>query len=237
MVAKSFQNSEILCEPYTLNGRQYVKIATKSGGERQVRWYSDDEYYRMYPDETPENKKLRTLKEVLGFEKGYITLLKIDCDEDYEHLLPASARNNRLFGWFIPSSDDVPLGLPVEITTEILNWDDIAVDDDTLLKEEVVKRVVDGMRFQPSKSQHVGKIGDRIETWVLVKRAMPIDGYYGRTYFHVFEDADGNVFTWNTKTQHLSINKWVALQGTISAHDEYRNEKQTKLVRCKVNEQ
>jgi hypothetical protein len=233
MVAKTYQSLPLIGEPYTNKGRQYIKVATKRG-EKEVRWYSDDEYYRMYPDETPTSKKTRTLKEVLGFEHGFITLLRFASEDFDENEIPRVARNNRLFGWHIASEDEVPTVLPPEITIDRLSWDDIAVDDDTLLKEDVVRRVVDGIRFKPSGSQHIGSVGDRIEEWVYVKKVMPIDGYYGRTYLHIFEDVNGNVYTWNTKTAHLTVDRWITLAGTISAHDEYRNEKQTKLVRCKV---
>ena len=233
MVAKSYQSLPLIGEPYSKNGRQYIKVKTKSGNEKEVRFYSEEEYYRMYPDETPTVKKLRTLKEVLGFSKGYITLLNVKDLEEEEEYIPDVARFNRLFGWFVASEDNLPTIIDGRITLDTLYWDDIAVDDDTLLKEEAVRRVVDGLRFQPSTSEHQGAIGDKIEEWVRVKRVMPIDGYFGRTYLHIFEDARGNVYTWNTKTQSMTTDKWIILQGTISAHDEYRGEKQTKLVRCK----
>lgn len=234
MVAKTFQALPLIGEPYTLNGRQYIKVATKSG-ERQVRWYSDDEYYKMYPDETPKNKKIRSLKEVLGFEKGYISLLKGDIDDGDELVHSPSVRYNRLFGWFCPSDCAIP-DLPDGISTVSLSWDDIAVDDDTLLGEQTVRRLVEGVLFQPSGSQHQGAVGDKIEVRAIVKKVMPIDGMYGRSYFHVFHDEAGNVYTWNTKTQSLTQGRTITLIGTVSAHDTYRNEKQTKLVRCKIND-
>lgn len=236
MVAKSYQSLQMIGEPYTQNGKQYIKVAAKSG-EKAVRWYSDDEYYRMYPDEVPTKNKVRSLKEVLGFEKGYITLFQGEVNESEDVFIHSpNARYNRLFGWYCPSECDLPEGIPSHLTIVRLQWDDIAVDDDTLLGEKQVRRVVEGLLFQPSGSQHQGAIGDKLTVTVTVKRVMPIDGMYGRTYFHVFEDATGNVYTWNTKTQSLSQGKTINLQGTVSSHDTFRNENQTKLVRCKVNE-
>lgn len=236
MVAKSFQTLPIIGEPYTLNGRQYVTVATKSG-ERRVRWYSEDEYYRMYPDETPAKKTTKSLKEVLGFAKGYISLFKGDVDEDRDEFIHSdSIRYNRLFGWYCPSECDLPENVPDHLTIIFLSWDDIAVDDDTLLGEQTVRRVIEGVLFQPSESEHQGAIGDKISVKATVKKVTPIDGMYGRTYFHVFHDEKGNAYTWNTKTQSLTQGRIVQLSGTISAHDTYRNEKQTKLVRCKIND-
>ena len=229
MVAKSYQSLQQIGEPYTRSGRQYIKVATKSG-EKEVRWYSEDEYYRMYPDETPKNKKILSLKEVLGFEKGYITLFKGEIDENESNFIHSpDVRYNRLFGWYCPSGRDIPSSLPDDITTVSLSWDDIAIDEDTLLAEASVRRVVEGILFQPSGSEHQGEIGDKISVQAIVKKVMPIDGMYGRTYFHVFHDLQGNVYTWNTKTQCLTQGKNINLVGTVSAHDIYRNEKQTKF--------
>ena len=51
MVAKSYQGLEILCEPYELaKGRLYVKVRTKSGANKEVRWYTEAEYAKMYPE-------------------------------------------------------------------------------------------------------------------------------------------------------------------------------------------
>lgn len=56
-VAKSYQSLEILCEPYVLDkGRQYVKVRTKNGENKQVRWYTDAEYAKMYPEAKAEVK-------------------------------------------------------------------------------------------------------------------------------------------------------------------------------------
>ena len=43
-VAKSYQNLEIVKEPYMANGRMYVQVKLGNGNTKQVRWYSDKEY-------------------------------------------------------------------------------------------------------------------------------------------------------------------------------------------------
>lgn len=236
MVAKSYQSLPLIGEPYLKNGRQYIKVATKSGGTKEVRFYSEEEYYKMYPEETPKTTKIRTLKEVLGFENGYITLFKGNYDDDAQFLQSSSARYNRLFGWFCASCDELPPDIPDEVILVQLVWEDIAVDEDTLLGEQAVKRIVDGLLFAPSTSKHVGAIGDRITVRAVVKKVISVDGYYGLTYFHIFDGNDGNVYTWNTKTAHLSEGREIELTGTISSHDTYRNECQNKLVRCKTTD-
>ena len=43
-VAKSYQAMEIIEGPYSLNGRQYVKVNNGKNTIKQVRWYSEAEY-------------------------------------------------------------------------------------------------------------------------------------------------------------------------------------------------
>ena len=50
MVAKTYQSLEIQGEPFEENKRLYVNVVTKSG-LKKVRWYTDVEYRRMYPNE------------------------------------------------------------------------------------------------------------------------------------------------------------------------------------------
>ena len=57
MVAKSYQTLEIVQEPFSENGRLYVKVKTKKGTIKKVRWYSEAEYARMYPDAEPQEKR------------------------------------------------------------------------------------------------------------------------------------------------------------------------------------
>ena len=63
--APSFQNLERLSEPFEENGKEYILVKTKSGTTRKVRWY----------EEAP--KRIRPVKEVLGFTKGYITIFNL----------------------------------------------------------------------------------------------------------------------------------------------------------------
>ena len=48
MVAKSYQNLQRICEPYESKGRMYVKVLTAAGREKEVRWYTEREYMKIY---------------------------------------------------------------------------------------------------------------------------------------------------------------------------------------------
>lgn len=99
------------------------------------------------------------------------------------------------------------------------------------------------IRAQKAISQHVGQIGDKIEVKGTYVRSGSWEqkSYSGwgtdTVYCHTFKDADGNVFTWKTqKGLGLEYGEPVIIRGTIKNHSEYKDEKQTELTRCKVQE-
>ena len=130
MVAPSFQNFEFLTEPYSSNGKMYIRVRNpKTGTERQVRWYSDVEFRKLYPKEKIEikNKYYRPRKEVLGFDKGYITvLINADLDKHAEWLAAVKARYHKQWGWYIISTEAIPENHPEEITIKKLLWEEIS---------------------------------------------------------------------------------------------------------------
>lgn len=130
MVAPSFQNFEFLTEPYSSNGKMYIHVRNpKTGTERQVRWYNDAEFRKLYPKEKVEikNKYYRPRKEVLGFNKGYITvLINADIDKHAEWLAAAKARYHKQWGWYIISTETIPENHPEEITIKKLLWEEIS---------------------------------------------------------------------------------------------------------------
>lgn len=90
-------------------------------------------------------------------------------------------------------------------------------------------------------SQFVGECGAKLST-----RATYIGSpYYERKnfsgfgtetcYIHTFKDADGNKLIWKTnRGVQLEQGASVQLAGTIKEHSEYKGEKQTFLIRCKI---
>lgn len=84
-------------------------------------------------------------------------------------------------------------------------------------------------------SQHQGTVGQRITISVKYQRSFSFDSHFGTTNVHKFTDAAGNVYTWKTQSGlALDPGSQVELTGTIKAHSEYKDEKQTELIRCKI---
>lgn len=97
-------------------------------------------------------------------------------------------------------------------------------------------------------SQHVGKIGDKIQKELTLKYRYSYDTnytYYGGTsYIYIFMDDKGNQYKWNTSKflekiidneyKSVNINDKIIVKGTIKEHTEYKGTKQTVLTRCKI---
>ena len=238
LVAKSYQNLEQIGEPYTINGRMYVKVRTKSGIEKQVRAYSEKEFMRLWGDAAlqTQSSSTKSLKEVLGFTKGYITIFSGDTYAALEWFRMSIARFHKLFGWYIVSTDELPQDIPTCVEPKQLLWTKVAKDDNTLLPDSAVLAAVNELIYPPSTSQFVGKEGDRIERTLAVKRTIPLEGDYSPSTMHIMVDEEGNEFVWITSARTLEQGMIYNVRGTIKAHKVYQNTRQNYLTRCYVTE-
>lgn len=110
-----------------------------------------------------------------------------------------------------------------------------------------------------ANSKHIGQVGDKIELTVTfiytASYEVPAFTGWGKDimHIHIFRDEEGNTLTWKTqkglgwykdgkKWVGDYLNEWILpeagqklhLKGTIKAHGEYKDEKQTELLRVKV---
>ena len=233
-VAKSFQTMKQITEPYEVSGRMYVKVQNeKTGTTRQVRWYTDAEYAKLYPEEKKEESAvLRSQKQALGFEKGYITIFKGDTYANLEWFQQSIARYTRYWGWYIVSTDEIPEDIPAGITPIQLPWEEVGTEAGTLKPEHLVIKAVEALVYDEGKSEYVGSVGERLTLTLAVTAARSIDGYYGHSTAHTMEDENGNVFVWITGAKNWPVGAIKTIKGTVKEHKEYKNVKQTILTRC-----
>lgn len=238
MVAKSYQNLEIVSDIYTVNGRTYVKVRLGNGADKQVRWYSDKEYERLYGEKVVDHSNdpfYKTQKEVLGFGEGYITIFQGNTYDVKETLKEAGARYTRFWGWGIAGGQEVP---EIEgIKSVRLDWSAVGRDDEVLKSDEEVSAAVEKLMYEPSSSKFQGSVGERIKgLLVKVVKNITIQGYYGFSHVHNFEDEEGNVYAWITASKDLPVGNVYWLDGTIKDHKTYKGVDETVLTRCKVVE-
>lgn len=231
-VAKSYTSLKQVCEPYELNGKMYTKVIMKNGSEKVVRWYTDAQYASMYGKEEVI-KRIKSVKEVLGFNKGFITIFKGDTYANLEWFQESTARYHRVWGWYFVSDEELP-DLPEGVEPIRLYWDKVSSDGTELLHEDAIRAHIETLIYEESPSEYVGSIGDRIEVSVVIKKAVPITGYYGTSTFHVMVDDFGNEYVWNTASKTLTIGDAYNIKGTVKNHAIYKNSKQTILTRCSI---
>ena len=236
-VAKSYKDLPICGEPYEKNKRMYVVVECKNGHRKEVRWYTDAEYAKMYPeDETAGYKKLRSRKDVLGFKEGYITIFKGNTALFKEWFKEHGAVYRTFWGWSISSEIELPQVIPAGLEPKRLLWEDVAyVDEDELKTQSVIDDAVAKLIYDESPSSWQGEVGDRIERLLTVVKVIELEGYYGKSTFYLFEDESGNEYCWTTAARQLELGETYEVRGSVKAHQVYKGKNQTVLTRCKVN--
>lgn len=234
MVAKSYQGWATYGKPFEENKKMYVVVVTPKGAHKKVRFYSEAEYAKMYPEEEVKPKRIRSVKDVLGFSKGYITIFKGDTYPLLEWFQQSPCRFHNFWGWYLVSEDEEPQW-PAGITPVRLKWEDVAiVEEDCLKSEALVRQAVDALIYESSPSKFQGQVGDRLELTLTVKKVFEKEGYYGNSALHIFSDEAGNVYTWNTSSKTLEVGRTYRLKGTVKEHTCFRNVNQTILTRCAI---
>lgn len=235
LVAKSYTNLPQVTEPYEVNGKMYVKVRMNNGQVKQVRAYTEKEYAKYNP-EVKIIKPAKPRSEVLGFGKaGFIWIFKGETYENLDWFRASPCRYTRIWGWYLPSDEEMPSPLPANIEPVKLEWADVSFEDKMISEDEITK-VVDRLLYDESTSQFVGEIGDRVDLEVVCTRVSETQSMYGLSYFHVFKSIDGNIFTWGTTSKCLEEDKIYHLRGTVKGHSTYKGQNQTALTRCKVEE-
>lgn len=232
MVAKSYQKMKILTDPYAKsNGRLYVKVLGSNGSEREVRWYNEKEYSKMYPDEVAEDSPRFNQKNILGFQEGYITIFKGDT-EKYEPWFNRSiARFCRHWGWYIVSTDTIPFDLPAELEPIQLNWEMVG-EGTNLRSDENVRAAVDSLLHGSHPSTFQGTVGDRLDLVITVINSRQTENHFGKIAHHIFEDANGNHYAWDTGAKFWAEGSVKHIRGSVKEHKIINNIQTTVLSRC-----
>ena len=236
MVAKSYASLEQIGEPYESNGKMYIKVRTKTGNEKAVRYYTEREYLKLYPGETIDHSNdpyYKPQKEVLGFTNGYITIFKGNTYENREYFQLSKARYARNWGWYFISTEPLPDDIPEDVTPIQLPWELVGNEDGKLKSEEEVKMAVENLLYGDDTSEFQGTIGEKIAATLTVVRAVPLDGYYGPSTMHIMRDAENNCYTWTTAAKSWEEGSTHTITGTVKDHSIYKGVKQTVLTRCK----
>lgn len=282
-VAKSYENMEMIGEPFMEDGKMFVKLfgncprcggsghyswnsmdgsrcyGCSGSGKKQivVRWYTDEERARQDRAAAKraeakaikaEQKRVKfAARNAFGFgEAGYITLYKGNSEEISEYFKSftideeghRAAWFNTTFKWYTPSKMEVPEDLPEGIEAIRLDWDEVRDPEDaenlTMKSEDFVVAYVNALIATPSVSEYQGTVGAWMVKEVTIKRNMKFDTRYGSNHMHIMEDADKNVYVWNSSSKDLAEGKTVTMRMKVKEHKEYNGVKQTVVWYCRL---
>ncbi len=235
-VAKSYTDWKRETEPYEVNGKMYIMVRKPTGATKQVRAYTEMEYRKMYPtDIPPVVAQTASVKNVLGFQEGYIWIFKGDLDNaEYWFERTDVCRYHVSFGWYIVSIDNIPFDIPSCIESVKLPWEKVGNADGTLLPKATIQAAVDALRFGDSASEYQGNIGDRLDLSVTLTRVIDLgENQFGSTSrIYCFIDENQNEYSWTTGvSKNWLVNDQLKLRGTVKQHDIVKGVKFTMLTR------
>ena len=117
----------------------------------------------------------------------------------------------------------------------------------------VAKKIAEEERAKANAEvEYYGAVGDKFELTLTFDKSFCFEGAYGFTYIHLFHDDEGHQFKWSSsngtyKVEYdktadfggieyceFEIGHKYLMKGTVKAHNEYKNVKQTVITRCKV---
>lgn len=236
-VAPSFQKYPTYSDPYEKNGREYIRIVYPDGHHREVRWYPEPQTNLRPSASRVPYKKIRLTKDVLGFSKGYIYLVKGETYSFKDWLTENGATYRTFWGWAFPSDIEELPQLPAGLSVVKLLWEKVAyVDEDELKSQSAIDEAVAELIYDASPSKWQGEIGERIDRTLTVIKVTPLqDGYYGPSTFFLFKDEYDNEYCWTTGSKSLELNATYEVRGTIKALQKYKGKEQTVLTRCRIN--
>lgn len=234
MVAKSYQGCPVVSDVYTINGKMYIKILDKRGNQKQVRWYSEAEYEKIY---STKIIKPQTIQEKMGFAQGFITLLQGNTYLVKDWIKEQGGRYSEIYNWYFPSEVTLPAQYPEGIVPIQLTWEQM-IAAGAVESTDARKLLVESLIYPPSKSEWVGTIGERSEFCVRSLGSKTVNTQYGFMNIYDFVDEEDNVIKY-LGSSHLKVEEGChyVISATVKRHTTYHNEKQTQISYVKVKEQ
>lgn len=235
-VAKTYANMEIQGEPFEENKRMYVNVLAPKG-IKKVRWYTENEYQKMYPQEEikSDNHMDFNARHVFGFgDLGYITIyrgnereLEQFVEDHHEYF-----RRNLTFNYYTPSRISL-CNLPDGIIPIRLMWEEVMDHDDRMKPHEIVQKIVATKLGTTSHSEYQGEENDWLEKEVKIRENKAYETQYGDKHAHYMLDAEGNTYVWETGTKNYPSGTIIKLKMKVKAHKEIKGEKCTIVWYCK----
>lgn len=234
-VAKTYEKMVLIGEPFQENGKMYVNVQAPKG-IKKVRWYSDAEYRRMYPNAVIENDIMDfDACHAFGFDRtGFIFIYKGKNVEEWAENDRTNIWFNLTFGYFTPGNLVYPK-LNEDIIPIKLMWTEVAAEGNKMKPHEEVQKYVNTL-LNPagnSQSQYQGVENEWLQKAVTVREKKTKDSRYGDKHTYTLVDAENNTYVWETGAKNYAIATTVSLKMKVKEHKEINGEKVTIVWYCK----
>lgn len=234
-VAKTYEKMALIGEPFKESGRMYIYVAAPKG-QKKVRWYSDAEYRRMYPNAIVEHDIMNfNAKHAFGFEEtGYITLYRGRNVEEWANEDRTNIYYNCSFGFYTPGRLDTP-HLIEGIEPIRLMWEEVMDHDDRMKPHEEVTKYVRSLLVLEGNgtSTYQGVENEWLQKEVTIRDKKSKDSRFGTKHTYSLVDAEGNTYVWETGAKDYVCGKTVSLKMKVKEHKEIDGEKVTVVWYCK----
>ena len=164
-------------------------------------------------------------------EDGYTYVAVGDTYSIKDELKKAGAKFNKELGWTF--KEDPVIFKTVKIDLDLIAYksnNGIYHLDDNI--EKTMKKFHEKF-IEPTNSEWVGNIGEKIRTWGILKNTHQFQGTFGLTTVYTFSDEEENSIVWmTTKNMSIEVGDFCELKGTVKSHNIFRGDKQTLLTRC-----
>lgn len=236
-VAKSYQGLPLLSEPFEQSGRMYVKVQMKNGNEKTIRSYTEKEYNKMYPADPiiikSKDPYYKSQKLTLGFDKGYVWIFRGAIADNDEWFAVSPCRCCKYWGWYLPSTIEMPKDLPANLEPVKLSWEPMGNDEDWLTSDEqVIKRHVNSILYPPDNTPYPAAVGDRVEIIIEVIEVHDTETAYGISRNHIFKDQNGIFYSWKTNAKKWQVGDKKIIRGSVKLLSNYKGKHITVLQRC-----
>ena len=241
-VARSYEKFVINGEPFKENGRMYVNVVTPKG-LKKVRWYTDAERAKM--DKTAG---IEVKKDIMDFDgrhafgfgdDGYIIIYQ--GDEEVIEEWAQTHRNflwrNLTFGYYTPSRlTNQITEVPSNITAIKLTWNEVQDSGNKMKPHEEIQRYI--MRItHGDEPEHMSVYQGSVDTWierdlVIIKNKLATT-HFGDKHIHTMQDANGNIYVWETGTKNYPSGSSKRLKMKVKEHKEIGGVKTTVVYYCK----
>lgn len=185
---------------------------------------------KMAQAQAEKAEKQAAWKQEKGFTDDRIYLVGIaDSFERKDEIKAAGGRYNTYTGWYFSEHH-------AEFQTVEMTAEECLVEDawGKLNWRNTIRETLEAKLPKQPASEHIGKVGDKVDMEVTHTRTGYYDTQFGTTWVHNFKDAAGNILIWKTSACAGFEKDNLRIKGTIKAHDEYNGIKQTVLTRCKI---